>query len=560
MTTRARGSVLKLRRQFHVFDYMTAAQIADVQSFAFTSDVTTAVQSAIDAMPAWGGDLVIPGGGYRISTTISVPKAVRLVGEGGTEDMSAVSGIGTYGSRFAWYGAGGGTMMTFGGNGGPMFAGGGIENLAFDGRSIAGRCLLTKDVDRAFFTRLTMRGATIHAWDMGSTGTAFATGFFVADDIRILLRAMGCDSANGINISGTSTGGFGGGVTISHMRRIRIDHANGAAVRIDGIGDAFEWDHLYSFRADAETGAGVQFTNAVPANAANNHVFINPLCSGGFRFDNPGVSGRTNLVFGMHQSDINAPGFPTMYGAGVGDAYSIGSLGWNEGLGLFTPNKHNILHSDGMQFFWWDNPNSRVYTREGLWHAPITGSGASITSAGANGSAIRLATTGFANTIVHLFDSPAPGTEGVIPAHSPYISMNVGLVGITNVRYRMGWANGTGDNPTNGIWFEYDPASSAFLKLVAVKAGVRTEVVTTFSVFAVLYDWHIYRSPGGFGAAFYQRVANNKNIGCLGTIAEANLPTVALSAYYQLKATNTTFVAMDLYNHKLGHWDECLAI
>jgi hypothetical protein len=69
------GAVLRtisdrLRDTVSVFDYMTAAQIADVKAGSLTLDVTAAVQAAIDAN--YGKIIFCPKGAYKITSTITV--------------------------------------------------------------------------------------------------------------------------------------------------------------------------------------------------------------------------------------------------------------------------------------------------------------------------------------------------------------------------------------------------------------------------------------------------------------------------------------------------------
>jgi hypothetical protein len=76
------------------FDYMTAAQIADVQAYTYTLDVTAAVQAALDA----NDDVYLPAGGYLISDTIKIKKGgQKMIGAGR-------SWLPTEGTHFLWAG------------------------------------------------------------------------------------------------------------------------------------------------------------------------------------------------------------------------------------------------------------------------------------------------------------------------------------------------------------------------------------------------------------------------------------------------------------------------
>ena len=58
----------------NIFDYMTAAQIADVQSNAATIDVSTTIQAALDAFVAAGKfvDIIFPNGTYKLNSALTI--------------------------------------------------------------------------------------------------------------------------------------------------------------------------------------------------------------------------------------------------------------------------------------------------------------------------------------------------------------------------------------------------------------------------------------------------------------------------------------------------------
>lgn len=64
-----------------VWDFFTAAQIADCQSFAGTLDATSAVQAAINSLGSGGGTIFFPAGAYLISS-VTVNKQCWLLGAG----------------------------------------------------------------------------------------------------------------------------------------------------------------------------------------------------------------------------------------------------------------------------------------------------------------------------------------------------------------------------------------------------------------------------------------------------------------------------------------------
>lgn len=82
----------KLRETVSVFDFMTEAQIADVQAGTGSIDVTAAIQTAI----ATGKDIEWPAGVYLISGTLTGVGAWHGSGQGGGVYDSTFSGSGTF--------------------------------------------------------------------------------------------------------------------------------------------------------------------------------------------------------------------------------------------------------------------------------------------------------------------------------------------------------------------------------------------------------------------------------------------------------------------------------
>jgi hypothetical protein len=79
------GAVLRtvqdrLRERVSVFDYLTTAQIADVQAKTYSLDVSAGVQAAVTA--SYGKRLDFPGGGYRLDNGISITAAICIQGAG----------------------------------------------------------------------------------------------------------------------------------------------------------------------------------------------------------------------------------------------------------------------------------------------------------------------------------------------------------------------------------------------------------------------------------------------------------------------------------------------
>lgn len=69
-----------LRERVSVFQFMTDAQIADVKARTLTLDVTSAIQAAIAYAGTSNIDLYFPAGWYKVTSSLVLPAAVRLVG------------------------------------------------------------------------------------------------------------------------------------------------------------------------------------------------------------------------------------------------------------------------------------------------------------------------------------------------------------------------------------------------------------------------------------------------------------------------------------------------
>lgn len=83
----------KLRQTVSIFDFMTAAQIADVQAGTAAQDVTAAIQAAFDSIGAVTANLFqdispkgvtihFPAGRYLVTSTLYMPSNIRMLGTG----------------------------------------------------------------------------------------------------------------------------------------------------------------------------------------------------------------------------------------------------------------------------------------------------------------------------------------------------------------------------------------------------------------------------------------------------------------------------------------------
>jgi len=72
---------VKLRQSVSVFDFLTSAQIADVQANTAAVNVTAGFQAAINYAQTSGYGLYIPAGTYKTSTTLSITARIHMFGD-----------------------------------------------------------------------------------------------------------------------------------------------------------------------------------------------------------------------------------------------------------------------------------------------------------------------------------------------------------------------------------------------------------------------------------------------------------------------------------------------
>jgi hypothetical protein len=86
----------KLRQNISVFDFMTSAQIADVQAGTLTQDVTAAIQAALVALPTINssnhlGELLFPPGYYKCTGTLTIDTQTKIRGAGAVLNFSTAA-------------------------------------------------------------------------------------------------------------------------------------------------------------------------------------------------------------------------------------------------------------------------------------------------------------------------------------------------------------------------------------------------------------------------------------------------------------------------------------
>lgn len=506
------------------------------------SDETAALQAIINAMPESGGT-IYGTGTLRITSTIILNKPIRLIGLGCSGDFDPSR---TPGFSLKWDGSIGGTMMQLGGVGTATMIGGGIEHVLFDGNGKAARAVVHRNHQRGIFRDIVLGNVSGVAWELNNSLNAI-NGFHIFEDIRIPLRANlpFTQSAIGFFLNGSSVGDPAG-VTLSTVTRMRIDHANGSGVKIGQIGDAWTWIDLFTFRANDETGPGVWFSaDNATVNICGTHLFAGPKCSAGFRFDEPLVATACRII-NASMIDVNTNAH-LLYGAGAMDVVYEGSLGYNLGRGLIDGK--NESYKDGFRFI--EATSTRLTTREGNWAVSLVGSG-SVTDAGQDGSAVRLQTGTANNDRTAVIDQANPASGSGWDSSPSYMAaFSIGLVTVTNVVLRVGFADSAGDTPTNGVYWEFDPSVNANWQCVTRRSGVETRVTSPLSGFAGRVELEIYVENDANSANFLYR-ANAATPQGFGASISTNVPTAPAAMVHRVKTKTTAAATLDLYSVMAG--------
>lgn len=528
-------------------------RFVDVKDFGAVgngiADDTAAVQAAFNSFGASGGICFFPPGSYKVTSTLTCTNPVLLLGYGSGE----ISGTSTTpASKIVW--AGGASDVLHYGGFGSTFVGGGIQYLAIDGASLATACLVTKDCQRSNFKQLMLSNATISAWFMTNT-LGQVSGFYMVEDLRIFLRGGSTQNAIGINVAGVTTPGADG-VTLCVMNRVRIDHANGAGVQIGtnngsnkDAGDNFVWTALFTFRANAETGPGVWFTQINASSICQAHTFYSPVVNGGFIFATSGLNTGTRII-SANESDLASNVTVMANGAGVSDVDFDTQQGAAFGRGVI-PNAHWTQLQDAM-FFMAYNGTTLLNTANGLWNVN-NNTGGTIADGGAVGGSCNITTGPTSGNAMAVYQ-PNTSAGGVAYTLTPYGSFIFNLLQTSACQLRVGFFDGVGASITNGVYAEFDASLSANWRLVCVSGGTSTVITTGVGVNAAsLWEWMI-RFDGSF-ATFLYRASGNIGITNAGTIT-TNIPTALLSWGISIRTQAAASKSVVFNSSKLGFVDE----
>lgn len=501
------------------------------------TDSTIGIQNAISEYSAsGGGDLLVPGL-YKISGTITNPGNVNLVGRNeGRVLQPAISPQ----SGFLWYG-GASEMFKLGWQVGTK-VGGGFRGLKLDGRALASRCVSLKDIQSSFFERALFTGSLSDAVYFNNTDGYDPTGYFWFNECQIALRGGATNNANGLNIDGVGTGVSG--VTLSSFSRMRIEHANGHAVRVGKRGDAMIFDGLQTFRADVETGFGV-YVDAT-AEAIGTWNFKNPVLSAGMYI---GVSNQAKgwTVDCFNDIDINA-GALAVYGPGATDVTINDSISTRRNGPIKVNGFRNGLVEDPMFFRRWDAANNTLITAHNNYLTGGNYAGSSISDPGNPGGSIQLVTGNVATNVLY-FSTVASAAAGFTAGYKPQMCAMWTPLDAAAYVARVGFVADLGDPPVNGIYLEAAPATNAKIRCVCRKAGVETAVPSIFDANLALIQWRIEVDTDF--VRFLYRTPGNQLWG-LAAVITTNIPTVPMMDIVYDKTTAAANKSLHVYDYRIG--------
>lgn len=178
-----------------VFDFMTAAQIADIQGATFALDVSTAHQAALDYANAHNTELYHPAGGYGLGSgllitgTSSAGKIISLRGVGGQVDGNVPATI------FKWTGSDSSSNTLFKADGIAKFI---CKGISFYGASKVGKVFWA-----------TKNGGTYSPFGWAFEDCTFEAaktagyGFYIdASSALARFRFVGCQFRAGVGTTG----------------------------------------------------------------------------------------------------------------------------------------------------------------------------------------------------------------------------------------------------------------------------------------------------------------------------------------------------------------------
>ena len=532
-----------------VWDFLSPAQIVDVQNRTFTVDCSAQIQLAIDYVAAQLttystrpiGTLFFPAGGYRVESSLVVGKPVYLQGAGqGGEWTDAQTDL-------RWYGAAV-EMLKFGTVGDDLpFYGGGVSQMRLDGRSIATKVLYIRGARQFEFSDLYITGATacgleltnpniqVNPTGLGAFRNIWVNQYFTAaDGIRI---------TSALPVTGPS------GATLCLWDDVYVEHTDGAGVKVNG-GDNHTWTRFVAFSSSGAV-PGIWFAGTDTTNTQSAHTFINAAATAGVRCDSASDVNDAHTFINFDDGDLNLGVTTAFFGDGINRINATTHSGRLYGAYKTAGYKDTINH-DSMNFLTYVAP--KLTTRNGTWLSDAN----AVTDAATDGGSIVIATTAGAGNIGNLYDCATMGSSGVSITDNPHLIFTVSPWDVTNVVHRWGFADSKTNAPLNGIWVELNPATHAtYYRMVCMNNGTATYLDQTINNYASLQilQWRIEVLPTS--ASFYVRQNPNVFFRYVGTIA-TNLPLAAvkMDVLFQVVAVNAAIHKLSILDVKKGFLTE----
>jgi hypothetical protein len=513
-----------------------------------STDDTAAITAAITAVVALGGgNVYLPPGNYKISSTLTLPGRVSLIGAGtpGSEFQPTYAST----TSLSWYG-GAAAMVQIGWQGGiDVVRGGGVERIYLDGRNLATYGLSIKDIQFALFQELhIIRTITAGIYLTNSASIPDPTGFSKFDSIHIALRNSGgpAQNAHGILFDGQLGAGTTG-VTLCTWYAIRIEHANGDGIRVNECGDGMSWFFLFTFSADAETGYAI---NCVGSSAAviSCWAIYNSLPNASVYVAEPGIA--RGWYFDVIQDiDVKSSRRKLVYGPGMADVtVNNTSSGRIKGIAKINGYRTSVI-GDAMYLRRVDAANNIFNTAQNQYL--IGGTLGSIESAGQPGGATRLITQNSTGSALY-FSAAGVAAEGYSLNYEPQMAALLTPIFNSGSNYlmRVGFVDSFADPPTNGYYVQAAPGTSAYYQCIMRNSSTQTTTTTVVGVadnFAV--HWRIESNL--LGIAFLYRTTGNDQWSVAASFT-TGLPTVTMADVVYIKTLANEYKSLHIHDYKLA--------
>lgn len=233
------------------------------------TDDTNAIQAAIDAVPAEGGDVYFPAGNYVVNGTVTIidRENLRLVGQGpsfypyGFLDNKGTTWLRTSGSGIMldWYAS----ALT------DSARSNGIENIAFDGANLASTCVRLRSQYGGVWRGIKIRDATSVGLDLGTVDLSGVQDLQanIFEQIAVTCTAT---TAKGIRLSSAVAGE--GNVSLNHFTFLIVYTIDGTGIEVgDSDGNVF----TSTFVSDGGSAVSIDLlgTNAVSSGYARYNSF-----------------------------------------------------------------------------------------------------------------------------------------------------------------------------------------------------------------------------------------------------------------------------------------------